>query len=84
MTEARFGNSYPRVIEENNIIIFRDYQANIAARNFQLLVMKNYQEDWIIEFLRYSFRLLHWIRETNLNQNIKRSGYYHPFLVAEE
>jgi hypothetical protein len=62
IVEARYGRAEPSVLKDHSIAIFRDYQAESASESFSLIIENNYEQEWIIDYLLYSLRLLHFLK----------------------
>lgn len=55
-----------KIIKENSIGIFQGYQAKIFALGLRRLIEKYHASEQIIDYLCYSIRLLHFLKEINL------------------
>ena len=66
IAEARYGSSQPPIIQDNSITIFRDYQAEMVALSFGLIIQQHPHEERVLDYLRYSIRLLHFLRGSKL------------------
>lgn len=53
-------------VGENRIEIFRGYQGKLFAGGLRRLIEKGQQEEQLLTYLRYSIRLLHFIREVKM------------------
>lgn len=67
-----------KVIEENSITIFKGYQAHAAVLNFNRIVTLHPREEWVIDYLRYSIRLLHFLRSIKTSEETEPCKYHAP------
>ena len=66
------------IIEENSITVFKEYQAQVAVLNFNRIVSRHPHEEWVIDYLRYSIRLLHFLRAIKTAEDAEPCKYYTP------
>ena len=66
LCEERYGGVDVSIVGENRIEIFRGYQGKLFAGGLRRLIEKEQREEQLLTYLRYSIRLLHFIREIKL------------------
>jgi hypothetical protein len=78
IAQAEFGGLDLALIKENSIEIFQGYQGQIFALGLRKLIVKEYESEGLVEYLRYAMRLLHFIRELKLAANPPKRKYFSP------